>query len=215
MKTFYKWLFYIVGLIILALGISLNTKTGLGSSPIISVALCTSIVWDLNFGNVTLVLYSIFVVAEFILKGKNAKLYDILQIPLSIVFTRFLNIFSYILPSESESFVINMVMLIIAIILTGVGAAMSLNMRIVPNPGDGIVQALADRFHKEVGLTKNCFDAFSIALTFVLGAVTGHFFAALGIGTVLAVIGVGRAVAIFNKLFKKKMDKLVGVVQPD
>ena len=29
-----------------------------------------------------------------------------------------------------------------SIILTGVGAAMSLNMRIIPNPGDGIVQAI-------------------------------------------------------------------------
>lgn len=39
------------------------------------------------------------------------------------------------------------------IILTGIGAAMSLDMRLIPNPGDGIVQALADCFKKPVGLT--------------------------------------------------------------
>lgn len=32
---------------------------------------------------------------------------------------------------------------------------MSLNMRIIPNPGDGIVQAIADFVHKGVGITKN------------------------------------------------------------
>lgn len=34
---FYRGLFYLMGLLILALGITLNTKTGLGVSPIISV----------------------------------------------------------------------------------------------------------------------------------------------------------------------------------
>ena len=45
--------------------------------------------------------------------------------------------------------------LLLAIVLTGVGAAMSLNMRLIPNPGDGIVQAIADTIHKSVGFTKN------------------------------------------------------------
>ena len=35
---FYRVLFYAIGLLVLALGLTLNTKTGLGVSPIISVA---------------------------------------------------------------------------------------------------------------------------------------------------------------------------------
>ena len=38
------------------------------------------------------------------------------------------------------------------IVLTGIGAAASLDMRLVPNPGDGIVQTLADAAGKETGL---------------------------------------------------------------
>lgn len=37
MRQFYRWLFYLAGLFILALGLTLNTKTGLGVTPIISV----------------------------------------------------------------------------------------------------------------------------------------------------------------------------------
>lgn len=51
----------------------------------------------------------------------------------------------------------------IAILLTGIGAAMSLNMRIVPNPGDGIVQAVADTINKPVCFTKK-----------LLGCAYGH-----------------------------------------
>lgn len=56
-----------MGLLILALGITLNTKTGLGVSPIISVSFSISTIWHFNFGNTTLVLYALFVVVEMIL----------------------------------------------------------------------------------------------------------------------------------------------------
>lgn len=42
---FYRGLFYLMGLLILALGITLNTKTGLGVSPIISVSFSISTIW--------------------------------------------------------------------------------------------------------------------------------------------------------------------------
>ena len=57
-------IFYAAGLLILALGIILNTKAGLGVSPIISVAYSISQIRDWNFGNTTLGLYTVFVVLE-------------------------------------------------------------------------------------------------------------------------------------------------------
>lgn len=41
-QYFYRILFYAGGLLVLALGLTLNTKTGLGVSPIISVAYSTA-----------------------------------------------------------------------------------------------------------------------------------------------------------------------------
>ena len=66
-QVFYRILFYAAGLLVLALGLTLNTKTGLGVSPIISVANSISQIFDHNFGNMTLALYSVFVVIEIIL----------------------------------------------------------------------------------------------------------------------------------------------------
>ena len=60
----FRVLFYAAGLLILALGLTLNTKTGLGVSPIISVAYSISVIFDYNFGNMTLALYSVFVLIE-------------------------------------------------------------------------------------------------------------------------------------------------------
>ncbi|CVI67665.1 hypothetical protein NDGK_00959 [Clostridiales bacterium CHKCI001] len=241
-KTYlFRVLFYIIGLLVLALGITLNTKVGLGVSPIISVSYSISSIWNWNFGNMTLILYGIFVLVEMglhILRNRryqksggevlnhanqiNLKLVlfmDFLQFPLSLVFTRFLNLFGDFIPefeityagSFLGSFAGRVVFLLIAIILTGIGAAMSLNMRIVPNPGDGIVQAISDCIKKSVGFTKNCFDVLNISVTIIVGLAFAGSLIGIGIGTVVAVIGVGRVIAVFNHFCMEKMITAAGV----
>lgn len=61
-------LIYLSGLVILAAGITLNAKTTLGVSPIISVAHSVSQIWGLNFANVTFFWYGAFIVAEMVLR---------------------------------------------------------------------------------------------------------------------------------------------------
>ena len=70
------------------------------------------------------------------------------------------------------------------------------------------MQAIADTVHKSVGFTKNCFDLFNICITITVGLVCQGHLIGIGLGTVVAGIGVGRVIAIFNHGFKKKMDEL-------
>ncbi|MFQ9212609.1 MAG: DUF6198 family protein [Eubacterium ventriosum] len=102
---------------------------------------------------------------------------------------------------------VRVLVLLVAIVLTGL-AAMSLDMRIIPKPGDGIVQAISDFVGKDIGLVKNCFDVFNICLTTVMCLVFIGHIVGIGIGTVIAVIGVGRVIAAFNFVFMKKFVKL-------
>ena len=85
------------------------------------------------------------------------------------------------------------------------------NMRLIPNPGDGIVQAIADTIRKPVGFTKNCFDLCNICITITVGLVCQGHLIGIGLGTVVAVIGVGRVIAVFNHCLKRKMDELAGM----
>lgn len=207
----FRIFFYVLSLLILALGITLNTKTGLGVSPIISVSYSISEVFHWNFGNVTMALYVIFVLLQLIIRGKDRRYYDLLQIPLSLIFTRFMNLFNDKITVAPDTFAGQLFLLFAAVTLTGIGAAMSVNMHIIPNPGDGIVAAIAEVAHKEMGGVKNIFDLVNIGITFCIGLLSGHFLLGIGIGTVLAVIGVGRVVAFFNFLCKKKMAVLTGL----
>ena len=208
---FFRLFFYVMSLLILALGITLNTKTGLGVSPIISVSYNISELFQLNFGNVTFVYYVLFVFAQLIIRGKNRRWHDLLQIVVSMVFTRFLNLYNDYLPIHFEKLWQNVLLLILAVVLTGIGAALSVNMERVPNPGDGIVAALADFFHKDMGFMKNVFDISNVCFSLILGFVFGRYFLGIGIGTVITMLGVGRVIAVFNHFCKKKMAQLSGL----
>lgn len=203
---------YVVGMFILALGLTLNTKANLGVSPIISVPYSISQITGLNFGDLTFIEYVVFVFIQIWIhlseKNKKRILSDLLQLPLSLVFTRLLNIFSAYIPT-SDQFGIQLLILAMAIICTGVGAAMSLSMQFVPNPGDGIVQALAGKFNKSVGLTKNMFDCVSVCITLCIGLIFAHKILGIGIGTLIAVLGVGRVIALFHHTFESQIIELV------
>lgn len=205
-------LVYVVGMFILALGLTLNTKANLGVSPIISVPYSISQITGLNFGDLTFVVYAMFVVVQIIihirLKNHKRIASDILQLPLSLIFTRLLNIFTVHIPT-SQNLGIRFIILTFAIICTGIGAAMSLSMQIVPNPGDGIVQALAERFDKSLGITKNLFDCLNLSITLCISLFIAHQIVGVGIGTVIAVVGVGRVIALFNHIFESKIEYLI------
>ncbi len=222
-KKVRRFFIYAAGLIVLALGLVLNTKSGLGVSPILSIAYGISQIWSVSFANVTLVMYLIFVVLEILIhtymhRGIKQIIADVLQIPLSIVFTRFMKVFSIFIPELSfdgksivYEYTIRFIVLLTGLILTGTGAATSLNMRIVPNPGDGIVQAIADRIGKSVGFTKNCIDICCVAFTIVGSLIlTGHIYG-VGPGTIVAVILVGRTIAIYNSLMRNRLLETVGI----
>ena len=220
-KIFFRTFFYLLGLFILAIGIVLNTKVDLGVSPIVSVSYNIHKISGINFANTTLIWYAIFVLIEVIihlyLKSYKMIIFDCIQIAVSILFTRFLNLFDMLIPvmSKTDGFLSSVAcrlfILAIAIILTGIGAAVSLNMKIVPNPGDGIVQALSDLTRRSVGLMKNCLDISCVIISCLLGVGILHKLEGIGIGTILAMLGVGRVVAVFNRTCKEKMDIISGI----
>lgn len=207
-----RGVFYGLGVILLAMGITLNTKTGLGVSPIISVAYSVSQIWNLNFGTVNFFLYCGFIGAEILLL-RRVRVTDLLQLPFSFVFSVLLGGFGGIIPYDNavHSLWDNLALLVLAIALTGAGITLMVNMRLVPNPGDGIVFALAQRMGWKLGWAKNIFDLSCVLTTCVLGLCFGGRIIGIGLGTLATMAGTGRAVAAINWLWKEKMCQAAGV----
>ena len=97
MHKFFRVLYYLFGMVLLAIGITLNTKTALGVSPLISIGYAVSQVAGLNFGNMTFVVYAAFVVIQFLLRRRNARWKDALQLLVALLFSQLLNVFDLVL----------------------------------------------------------------------------------------------------------------------
>ena len=216
MKILNRSIIYTFGMLILALGLTLNTKAGLGVSPIISLSYAVSEIWHLNFGDTTFVLYAAFVVGELILHRGKYLVHDLGQLPLSLIFSRVLNLYSALIPYESaqQPLWMNLLVLLLAIVCTGIGAAVTVNMHLVPNPGDGIVAAVGEKIGREQGVAKNMFDVCCVASTCALGLIAAGHVVGIGLGTILAMIGVGRAISLVNHLSKEAMCRAAGLLEP-
>jgi len=103
------------------------------------------------------------------------------------------------------------IVLLVGILLTGVGIALSVNMRLIPNPGDGIVQAITDAVGRKLGTVKNFFDIGCVLTSVICGLIFAHRLIGINIGTFAAMILVGRTVALFNHLFLERMLKGAGL----
>lgn len=198
---------YCAGMVLLALGIVLNTKTNLGVSPLVAIAFCVSQLRGLSFANTALVAYLVYFVIEAALKGRTLRAFDFLQIPFCYFFTRCMNLFSAALPT-AQSVPLRVGMLVLAIACTGFGAAIMVAMRLIPNPADGLVQALGVRIGKSMGFAKNLFDIVSVCVTAVIGLLAAGRLVGVGIGTVCAMLGTGRAVALCNRLLGARMERV-------
>ena len=190
--TAYRWILYLVGLACLATGMTINTKTGLGAAAAMSLPFTIAQLTNISLGDVTLGTYVIFIGLELVIhtmlerkRGipttKIRWLKDLAQFLVAIGVTRVINIISVLIPPLGEglagpfwdSIPVRILVLVFGVTITGVGAAITLNMRMVPNPVDGLVHAIADAWGKTVGFTKNCFDVVNVIISVALSLITG------------------------------------------
>ena len=222
--SFLRAALYLLGMLLLAVSLTLNTKVTLGVSSIISVAHCVSVLSGLSIGDTTLAWFVLLIAVQIALHlirrapgWKRNVLFDLLQLPVSLVFTRFMNLFAARIPVFEEAYAGTfwggvwgrLLLLALAITLTGIGAALTLDMRLIPNPGDGIVQGVADFFSMPTGTAKNLTDLCCVALTALVSLCFARKIIGIGLGTLLAALFTGRVLALFNRLFGVRLKALL------
>ena len=200
-------LVYLAGIVILALGLTLNTKTGLGAGTILSPAFSVSQIYGLSFGNVTLVLYLLMMAVELILDRRDA-VRILLQLPFSLVFTRIMNFFGDIIPYKSSLLPLNMLMAVLAACLTGLGIFLTVSMKLIPNPADGFVKVISEKSGRELGRTKIIIDISCVVLALLIGLLNGRPFAGVGIGTIICMVLVGPVVSFCSRHIKDKLPQI-------
>ena len=210
-QTLFRALIYTAGLLMLTVGVTLSTKTGLGVYPPESIPYALSIVFGWKFSNMVLVMYAVYVGLQFIIKGKHHQWKDLLQIPVSLAFSALLGWLGPLIPLHFELLWQNIAMMAVSVLFTGFGFALMVNMDVVPNPPDGLTYAVSEALGKDLGFVKNIQDIVCVAAAAAIDLLTRGTLASVGIGTVMAVLLIGRMVALVNRTLREKLRALAGL----
>lgn len=204
---------YLAGLIVLSFGTVLYTKVNLGLYPINTVANTVSKILNLNFSNLTLILYACFCIVQLIIRTCQKEFKEIpfiiLQFPLGMVFTLAVAIYDKWIPEAGQyagtfygTVFFRTCILMVAIICIGVGIVLSVEPKLIPNPADGMAYVIADALNWNMGTVKNILDIAFVGISCIICFIFHSRFIGIGIGTILSMLLVGRVVAFTNKFVK-------------
>ena len=210
-----EWLWrggiYLSGMMIIAVGITLSTKSGLGIAPMTSAPYALAASLQVSFSNTVFFVYVGMVFIQWLIQGKNRTWKVFLQIPSSLVFTSFLRWFEQLMPLSCENLWQKLLTAAAGSILIGIGFAMMVDMQLIPNPPDGLIFVTSEATKKDLGLWKNIFDMTFVILAGMIDWFSCGHLRSIGLGTMIAMVLTGRVVALTNRLWKEKMLRKAGM----
>lgn len=191
-----RLLVYILGIAVLALGVVLNIKTNYGVSPVNSVPYCISVIYDLELGNATILCYLVYIGIEVVLmKWNHSFQFEVLlQLPVGILFGKFTTLFNQVVVIQPESHAIRIALLLAAVFFTALGVVLTVKMRIVPIPPDGLANEIGKRMKKDLGIGKIVFDLASVAATIGISFFFAGKIIGVGAGTLVCTLLIGKTI---------------------
>ena len=204
-KTLNRVLIYFLGLIILYVGVVLNTKTNLGVAAINAIPYVVSKSTSFSLGSCVFVLYLVFIAMQFLI-NKKVDFLTVLQLPVSLLFGRMVDIVNiHILKFEAQSIFSGLAMLIIAILLVSLGTTLVVSQNLVPNAPDGMVNALGNLFDKPFGYIKVRFDIICVGLALIVSYLMTGRIVGIGLGTLVSMLMTGNVCSFFKKLLNNNL----------
>ena len=208
----WRGLFYGIGAVSLAVGLTLNTKTQLGVGSVASIAYSGSLVWDMDYGRLTFAVYMVAILLQLLLKQENRNWKICLQLPFSAIFSALLTAFGRFIRFSPEAMWQRFALLFAAVGFTALGLLLMVDMKLVANPADALADTVGSLLGGDVGFGKNVIDIISVALSCGIGLVFAGEIVGIGIGTVVTMLLTGRLVSLFRRLLEQKIQTLAGII---
>ncbi|MGT2755860.1 YczE/YyaS/YitT family protein [Streptococcus ovuberis] len=198
---------YLIGTVVLSLGICLSAKSNLGVSPVTSIIFALAAVTGRSFAETNFVYLCFLIFVQFLLLKREFRLRETAQIFASFLGSLFIDLFDTYLPTP-EQLSWQIIFLTVGICLVGIGASLMVGMNVIANPADALAHVIGKVTGKGFGTGKNILDIVSILAAVLVGLVFAGRLVGLGLGTVLGMIFTGRIISWFHPLTEKWYEEL-------
>jgi len=203
-----RYFLFISGLFFMSLGICLIIKSSLGTSPISSVPYILSLKYPLTLGMFTFIVNMVFLLLQILILRHEFKYIQLLQIPMTIIFSCFIDFAMFILSNFNPSiYPIKILTLILGCLALAMGVSLQIIGNVVMLAGEGLVYAIIKKWNIDLGYTKTLFDISLVIIAAVLSS--SYFNGIYGIreGTLLSALIVGFIARFFIQHLSIPNDK--------
>lgn len=206
-----RYFVFLIGLFISSFGVSFVTKANLGTSPISSIPYVLSLGFYPTLGQFTILFSLLLIVFQVLILGKSFQKYQLLQIPVSVLFGYFIDFSMFLLSwLKPEAYFAKLISLFAGCLILGMGVYFEVIADVVMLPGEAFVTAVTKRFHKDFGITKICFDASMTVFAGALSYLLFHQLTGVREGTIIAALLVG----IIAKFLVKTLKSFTNLIFP-
>lgn len=211
-ELFRRYAVFISGLFFSGVGVAFTKHGDLGVSPISSVSNVLSLKFPVFSLGVWIIIWNcILLTAQIVILRKEFKLYNLLQIPLSILFGWFTDIGTWgVSGINADSYAVKMILLFVGIIILAFGISLTVIADVIMNSGEALVKVISDKIQKEFGYVKIGFDVFCVIAAVLLSVIffNGRI-EGIREGTVISAVISGFIVKFITKLIRKPVTKII------
>ena len=193
----------------MALGVALSIKAELGTSPISSVPYVSGLISGLSVGTTTIIVNSLFVLAQILMLRSQYEWYQLLQIPVAIVFGLMIDMFSLLMGDiVLSSYIQQWLFCAAGIIFVALGVSMEVTAELITTAGEGLVLAICQVTSFKFGNVKVAVDVTLVILAAAASLLVLGELAGVREGTAAAAVLVGLLTKQFVKPLNHVKQKL-------
>ncbi|MCU6763127.1 Uncharacterized BCR%2C YitT family COG1284 [uncultured Roseburia sp.] len=204
-----RYLFFFLGLYILAFGIALSAKASLGTSPVASIPYVLSLTLPFTMGQLTIVIQSVYILIEILILRKNFRPFQLLQLGVVLLFGWFNDLSLTILSGVSpDHYAVQWFLCLLSTFIIGFGVSMEIRSGVLTLAVDGLVLTISKVLQAEFGKVKTIFDCCQVAIAVICSFVISHKLMGVREGTVAAAILVGMTIKLYNKKLNRFYERI-------
>ena len=201
---------YVIGLLIMTLGVAISVKSNLGVSPVSSIPYTITCVVGLEMGKATILFHAVLVLLQILLLRRAFQAKNLLQIFAGILFgyfTTFCNSLMVFFP-DPTNLIVRLAMMLFSTGLIAFGLFWYVPADIIPLAGEGAMLAISRT-------VKIAFDVTMVVISLVTCLICLHSLGSVGIGTIAAAILVGMELRWITKKCGAQRDAILGVTKKE
>jgi len=198
---------YLLGLVILALGVALMEKADLGISMVVAPAYLISLKFRFfTFGMAEYTLQAVLLVFTFLVL-RQFKLSYCFSFVTAVIYGLILDGWMWTLRGVvAATLNVRIPLYLLGMLLCSMGISMLFHTYLAPEVYELFVKEVSKKYRKDINKFKIAYDCTSCAVAVFMSFLFFHSLRGVGIGTVICALVNGMIIGQFSKFFEKYID---------